>query len=87
MKFFLSSKWRHCSVQKVLNKGWHFIALLVNEYFFFRTSTILSVAHWKIEMADPRKFLRAERGKYSLEGKESLGKVCKEYKDEFDNLY
>ena len=31
-----------------------------------------------------QKFIRAERGKYSLEGKEALGKLCKEYKDEYD---
>ena len=31
-----------------------------------------------------RKFIRAERGKYTLEEKEALGKLCKEYKDEYD---
>ena len=30
-----------------------------------------------------RKFIRAERGKYTLEEKEALGKLCKEYKDEY----
>ena len=34
-------------------------------------------------MAD-RKFSRAERGKYSLEEKEALGKLCEKYKLEFD---
>lgn len=31
-----------------------------------------------------RKFIRAERGKYSMEEKEALGKLCKQYKNEFD---
>ena len=31
-----------------------------------------------------RKFIRAERGKYTLEEKEALGKLCKKYKDEYD---
>ena len=31
-----------------------------------------------------RKFIRAERGKYSMEEKEALGKLCKQYKHEFD---
>ena len=31
-----------------------------------------------------RNFIRAERGKYTLEEKEALGKLCKEYKDEYD---
>ena len=31
-----------------------------------------------------RKFIHAERGKYSMEEKEALGKLCKQYKHEFD---
>ena len=31
-----------------------------------------------------RKFIRAERGKCTLEEKETLGKLCKEYKDKYD---
>ena len=39
--------------------------------------------YWKNIMAE-RKFIRAERGKYSMEEKEALGKLCKQYKHEFD---
>ena len=31
-----------------------------------------------------RKFIRVERDKYSLEEKESLEKLCKRYKEEYD---
>ena len=31
-----------------------------------------------------RKFIRAETGKYSMEEKEALGKLCKQYKHESD---
>ena len=31
-----------------------------------------------------QKFIRAERGKYSVEEKEALGKLCKQHKHEFD---
>ena len=31
-----------------------------------------------------RKFLRAERGKYSLEEKNALGELVKKYKEEYD---
>ena len=31
-----------------------------------------------------RKFIRAERGKYSLKEKDSLEKGCKRYKEEYD---
>ena len=31
-----------------------------------------------------RKFIRVERRKYSLEEKESLGKLWKRYKEEYD---
>ena len=31
-----------------------------------------------------QKFIHAERGKYSVEEKEALGKLCKQYKHEFD---
>ena len=31
-----------------------------------------------------RKFIPAERGKYSMEEKQALGKLCKQYKHEFD---
>ena len=31
-----------------------------------------------------QKFIRAERGKCSMEEKEALGKLCKQYKHEFD---
>ena len=31
-----------------------------------------------------RKFIRAERGKYSMEEKEALDKLYKQYKHEFD---
>ena len=31
-----------------------------------------------------QKFIRAERGKYSMKEKEALAKLCKQYKHEFD---
>ena len=39
--------------------------------------------YWKNIMAE-RKFIPAERGKYSMEEKQALGKLCKQYKHEFD---
>ena len=38
---------------------------------------------WKNVMAE-RKFIHAEGGKYSMEEKKALGKLCKKYKHEFD---
>ena len=35
-------------------------------------------------MSDSRKFLCAERGKYSLEKKNALGELVKIYKEEYD---
>ena len=33
---------------------------------------------------DDQKFIRAERGKYSLEEKKALGELCKKSKNEYD---